>query len=214
MADQSTGVSSSLHSKARVLICTGPVGSGKSLLINCLLQQRPLEERWAVLVNDIGKTDVEASSNHVEVRVVPGACTSGLHTGLPIRTALVQMLKMRPHTLFIELSTLGAPSGFQGMIESMFSNVAFVQNVIAVVPQNLHFEVLRSNNTYEAQLKQSSMLVVHQGNDAPGETEAGVGLSELQKSLAEFNKPVMFWQPQNLSTSSLEEVIRTLLQSD
>lgn len=161
--------------ETRVIILTGPVGSGKTTLLNCLLQMRPSEEQWAVLVNDIGKTEVEKPvAGDVEVRTMPGACMSGLHTGVPLRTALLQMLKRkppRPHYLFIEQSTLGEPNDLRALFQTTLSGVAAVHSVIAVVSQERHLEILETNTVYRVQLEQADILAV-QGDEMAGSCTA------------------------------------------
>lgn len=183
-----------VDSKTRVIILTGPVGSGKTSLLNSLLQMRPLEDRWAVLVNDIGKTEVDTTvTSDVEVRTVHGACMSGVNTGVPLRSALLQMLKRpRPQYLLIELSTLGMPLNLRRNLQNTFNEVAIVHSVIALVPKKRHLELLEANAVYRSQLEQADVLVLHQCDDeGPGSEIAG---DEQTLSLVQYEKRMVVWQ--------------------
>ena len=63
-------------------IITGFLGVGKTTAILQLLQNKPANERWAVLVNEFGEIGVDGSliqgqhseSSGVFIREVPGGC--------------------------------------------------------------------------------------------------------------------------------------------
>ena len=67
-----------------VNVIAGPLGVGKTTVINHLLQSRPPGERWAVLVNEYGLIGLDAAlmedttesggSAGVEIREVAGGC--------------------------------------------------------------------------------------------------------------------------------------------
>merc|ERR1711865_259966 len=96
--------------RSRVLVVTGPVGSGKTTLINHLLQLRAQNDRWAVLVNDFGRAEApdpseeEAAGLNVQTLAGCACCTASP----VVRTIFVKLLrKFKPSNAIIELSTLG-----------------------------------------------------------------------------------------------------------
>jgi len=98
-------------------IITGFLGAGKTTAILNLLQHKPDDERWAVLVNEFGEIGVDGSilqgqqgeDGGVHVREVPGGCMC-CTAGLPMQIALTQLLsRARPHRLLIEPTGLGHP---------------------------------------------------------------------------------------------------------
>jgi len=98
-------------------IITGFLGVGKTSAILQLLENKPSNERWAVLVNEFGEIGVDGSlfegkhqeSSGVYIREVPGGCMC-CAAGLPMQIALNQLLqRAKPDRLLIEPTGLGHP---------------------------------------------------------------------------------------------------------
>lgn len=108
-------------------IITGFLGVGKTSAILNLLEKKPQNERWAVLVNEFGEIGVDGSffqgqqdeKNTLFVREVPGGCMC-CAAGLPMQIALNQLLsEARPDRLLIEPTGLGHP---KEVLEVLSSN--------------------------------------------------------------------------------------------
>ena len=99
-------------------IITGFLGVGKTTLIRQLLAEKPLHERWAVLVNEFGDIGLDAQlmkpaqaeqAQQIFIQEVAGCCMC-CAAGVPMTTALNQLLKTaRPDRLLIEPTGLGHP---------------------------------------------------------------------------------------------------------
>ncbi|MDE1465169.1 CobW family GTP-binding protein [Spartinivicinus poritis] len=98
-------------------IITGFLGVGKTTAILHLLQQKPANERWAILVNEFGEVGIDGSlfqgteteQQGVFIREVPGGCMC-CAAGLPMQIALNMLLaSAKPHRLLIEPTGLGHP---------------------------------------------------------------------------------------------------------
>ncbi|WP_444927981.1 CobW family GTP-binding protein [Microbulbifer sp. TRSA002] len=96
-------------------VITGFLGVGKTTAIRHLLESKPADERWAVLVNEFGEVGVDGAlfepeqEGNIYIREVPGGCMC-CAAGLPMQVALNQLLaKARPHRLIIEPTGLGHP---------------------------------------------------------------------------------------------------------
>ena len=111
-------------------IISGPLGVGKTTMINHLLQSRPRGERWAVLVNEYGLVGVDAAlmsgasgeasqegeETGVEIREVAGGCIC-CSAGLIFEVSLIRLLRRRPDRLLIEPTGLAALSGILDTLE-------------------------------------------------------------------------------------------------
>ncbi len=96
-------------------LIAGPLGAGKTSLIRQLLLQKPIAERWAVLINEFGQIGLDAallerSADGVTFAEVAGGCLCCVN-GAPFQVGLARLLrKARPDRLLIEPSGLGHPA--------------------------------------------------------------------------------------------------------
>ena len=96
-------------------VIAGPLGAGKTSLIQHLLAQRPAHERWAVLINEFGQIGLDAAllsrdEDGIVLGEVAGGCLCCVN-GAPFQVGLGRLLrKARPDRLFIEPSGLGHPA--------------------------------------------------------------------------------------------------------
>ena len=103
-----------------VNIISGPLGVGKTTMMNHLLKQRPPDERWSILVNEYGLVGLDAAmmdstfeqtqKTKVTIREVAGGCIC-CSAGFIFEMSLVQLLQKRPDRLLIEPTGLAALSG-------------------------------------------------------------------------------------------------------
>lgn len=123
-------------------IITGFLGVGKTTAILKLLEHKPDNERWAVLVNEFGEIGVDGSlfqglhlkDSGVYVREVPGGCMC-CAAGLPMQIALNQLLaRARPHRLLIEPTGLGHPQEvLQTLAAEHYRDVLSIQKTVTLV---------------------------------------------------------------------------------
>lgn len=95
-------------------LIAGPLGAGKTTLLRRLFEQRPADERWAVLINEFGVVGIDAAllgrNEGIQIAEIPGGCLCCVN-GLPFQVGLGRLLrKARPDRLFIEASGLGHPA--------------------------------------------------------------------------------------------------------
>ena len=93
-----------------VNLIAGPLGIGKTTTINHLLQERPANEKWAVLVNEYGLIGLDAALMDsepepaqpagVDIREVAGGCIC-CSAGLMFEVSLVTLLRRRPARLLL-----------------------------------------------------------------------------------------------------------------
>lgn len=96
-------------------LIAGPLGAGKTSLLQALLAQRPATERWAILINEFGQLGLDQAllttdgGSGVTLSEIPGGCLCCVN-GVPFQVGLTRLLrKARPDRLWIESSGLGHP---------------------------------------------------------------------------------------------------------
>ncbi len=92
-----------------VTLLLGAWGSGKTTALNHWLTQRPESERWAVLLNEAGALEVNASSpqanSALQVMDIAGGCAC-CSAQMVFQTQLVKLLRAGPWSrIFIELAS-------------------------------------------------------------------------------------------------------------
>lgn len=123
-------------------IITGFLGVGKTSAILHLLESKPADERWAVLVNEFGEIGVDGSlfqgvhgeEQQVYIREVPGGCMC-CAAGLPMQIALNQLLaRAKPDRLLIEPTGLGHPlEVLQILTDEHYSDLLSIQKTLTLV---------------------------------------------------------------------------------
>lgn len=93
-------------------LITGFLGAGKTTAIRHLLDHKPADERWAVLVNEFGEVGVDGAlleDSGVSIKEIPGGClccvgSQSMQVGL---AALIR--EANPQRILIEPTGLGHP---------------------------------------------------------------------------------------------------------
>lgn len=149
-------------------IITGFLGVGKTTSILNLLKNKPVDQRWAVLVNEFGEIGVDGGliqgqggeEKGVFVREVPGGCMC-CAAGLPMQVALNQLLSSaRPDRLLIEPTGLGHPKEVLEVLSGgSYRNVLSVQKIITLVnAQHLHDPRFTDSPTFNQQIEVADMV--------------------------------------------------------
>ena len=125
-----------------VNVITGFLGVGKTSSILNLLQQKPADEKWAVLVNEFGEIGVDQGlikgqmtpRDDVMVFEVPGGCMC-CAAGLPMEMALSQIFFLgEPDRLIIEPTGLGHPAEVLGVLAAeAYTNQLELHTTLALV---------------------------------------------------------------------------------
>ncbi|SJL83919.1 CobW family GTP-binding protein [Vibrio palustris] len=92
-------------------IITGFLGAGKTTTILHLLEQKPVHEKWVVLVNEFGEIGIDGAMMTEQgawIKEVPGGCLC-CTAGVPMSVALTALLREQPDRLLIEPTGLGHP---------------------------------------------------------------------------------------------------------
>ena len=149
----------------------GFLGVGKTTAILNLLEQKPENEVWAVLVNEYGKVGIDGAlfaSYGAVVKEIAGGCLCCV-LGVPFQTGLNQLLKeARPDRLLIEPSGLGHPKKVLKILtEGSFKKVLDVRASICLVdPEKLKDGRYTSHESFVDQIALSDVLVANKTDKA------------------------------------------------
>lgn len=164
-------------------IITGFLGAGKTTSILHLLKQKPVSERWAILVNEFGDIGIDGSlfqGNHTEgdgvfIREVPGGCMC-CTAGLPMQVALNQLLqRARPDRLLIEPTGLGHPIEIlQTLADNHYRPILTLQKTLTLVDaRQLADSRYTSHDIFKQQIAIADVIVGNkQDLYGPGDREA------------------------------------------
>ncbi|WP_163557238.1 GTP-binding protein [Halomonas sp. NO4] len=149
-----------------VHLVTGFLGSGKSSLIRSLIDQKPAQETWAVLVNEFGQVGIDQAMFDTQAGVVvkglPGGCLC-CQLAFVMQAALVNLLhRHRPDRLLIEPSGLGHPAGLLEVLRGeAFDGVLSVHDIIAVLdPRRFDDPRSREHETFRDQLAMADAVAL------------------------------------------------------
>jgi len=155
----------------------GFLGVGKTTAILSLIEQKPPNETWAVLVNEFGKVGIDGAiykAHGVAVKEIPGGCMC-CAAGAPLQVGINQLLKSaRPDRLLIEPSGVGHPHRvLQTLQGESFRSVLDLRSAICLVdPRNLADERYTGNENFTDQIAVSDVLVANKTDLANSQEQA------------------------------------------
>ena len=150
-------------------IITGFLGVGKTTTILNLLENKPSDERWALLINEFGEIGIDHSlikgqyseKSGVFIREVPGGCMC-CAAGLPMQMALNMLLaRARPDRLLIEPTGLGHPlEVLQVLSGEHYRDVLSLEKILTLVDaRKLSDERYTTNDTFNQQLALADIVI-------------------------------------------------------
>jgi G3E family GTPase len=152
-------------------IISGFLGVGKTTAILSLLNTKPQQERWAVLVNEFGEIGLDgelfqqeySENSGVFIREVPGGCMC-CAAGLPMSVALNQLLSQAvPQRLLIEPTGLGHPKEvLEILCSENYRDVLDIQNNITLVDaRKLTDPRYTNHDTFNQQIDIADIIVAN-----------------------------------------------------
>ncbi|BBI53689.1 hypothetical protein HORIV_61100 [Vreelandella olivaria] len=149
-----------------VHIITGFLGSGKTTLIHSLIEQKPVDEKWAILVNEFGQIGIDQAMfdarEDVVIKGLPGGCLC-CQLAFVLQAALVNLLaRSKPDRVIIEPSGLGHPAGLLDLLRGeAFHEVVEVRDIIATLdPRRLDDARARQHDTFRDQLDMADAVAL------------------------------------------------------
>ncbi|MDY7572052.1 CobW family GTP-binding protein [Pseudomonas sp. CCC4.1] len=164
-------------------VIAGPLGAGKTSLIQHLMAHKPPHERWAVLVNEFGQIGLDAAlmsqgSDDIAITEVAGGCVCCVN-GAPFQIGLSRLLrKSMPDRLFIEPSGLGHPAQILKQLgEAPWLGVLVLQPCVMVLDAQAMAQGKPLPKTQQEALKSAGLLVMNKSNSVPNEQREQIACS-------------------------------------
>lgn len=170
-------------------IITGFLGVGKTTTLAHLIKQKPKNEKWVVLLNEFGKTGLDAlllACPDVVIKQVAGGCLCCV-TQVHFQTALNQLIRFeKPQRIFIEPSGLGHPDETIKILkQDQYKQILEVQPAITLIdPRHLSQERYRQHEIYTRQLATADIFVANKTDLANDQD-----LQAFQNLLIKYNRP-------------------------
>lgn len=162
-------------------LVTGFLGAGKTTLINQLLDSKPNEERWGLLINEFGQIGIDAHlvANHtsrqaanrdIMLREVSGGCIC-CSSQLPLQIALARLLTaFRPHAahrILIEPTGLVEPQALIGLLTQPHWQTSLrMQSVLCVLnAKQWQQPKYRDHDGYQAHVRHADVVIINRHQD-------------------------------------------------
>lgn len=123
--------------KTKVHLFSGFLGTGKTTAIRSLIDQKPQDEQWLIIVNEFGEIGIDGavlSDNGIPVAEISGGClccTAGAQMGDTVKKMLQ---KNQPHRLIIEASGLAHAAGVIDELKAPeFTDILDIAAVFTVI---------------------------------------------------------------------------------
>jgi len=150
-------------------LITGFLGTGKTTAVLDLLQKKPAEEKWAVLVNEFGEVGIDGAilrGSGAEIREVAGGCMCCV-ADLPMKVALNALIaRAKPDRLLIETTGLGHP---QALIDTLtdepYGELLELRAVLCLVdPRKLREQRYLEHKIFRDQLNIADVVVANKAD--------------------------------------------------
>ena len=195
-------------------IITGFLGAGKTTAILHLLEHKPKDERWAILVNEFGEVGIDGKffcaeyqqETGVFIREVSGGCMC-CTAGLSMKISLTLLLaRAKPDRLFIEPTGLGHPKEVIALLGAgCYSNILDLRATITLVDARKIKEPLYTNHvSFNQQLEVADIIVANK-SDQYAQTDFPCLVNYLSEKRLLENKHLYSTTYGKISTAWLNE---------
>jgi G3E family GTPase len=160
--------------KIPVNIITGFLGVGKTTAIKHILESKPANERWAVIINEFGAVSIDHAAikeqEGLTIKEVSGGCIC-CTANVPMQVTLTSILRnQKPDRILIEPTGMGHPANILDLLQSKYlKDILEIKATICLVdPRRWADENVRSHETFQDQINLADVLVANK-SDVVGE---------------------------------------------
>ena len=160
-------------------LITGFLGSGKTTTILHLLENKPVDEKWAVLVNEFGEVGIDGAllaDSGALLKEIPGGCMCCVN-GLPMQVGLNTLLRQgKPDRLLIEPTGLGHPKQILDMLKAEVYQpwIDLRATLCLLDARQLLDEKALNNDNFRDQLAAADVIVANKQDRATPESKAAL----------------------------------------
>lgn len=163
---------------------TGFLGVGKTTALRHLLQHKPKDEFWAIVLNEFGEVSVDSAwvgsfGKAIAVKEIPGGCLC-CATAPVLRVGIQRLLQARwPDRLLIEPTGLGHPAKIAAMLrDPWMSRSLNLRGVLCLVDvREFAQERFRNHPIYAEQLRAATAVIASKSDVSDAEQRAAFELA-------------------------------------
>ena len=151
--------------KIPVNIITGFLGVGKTTAIKHILEKKPKNERWAVIINEFGAVSIDHTAinqqDGLTIKEVAGGCIC-CTANVPMQVTLTSILRnQKPDRILIEPTGMGHPANILDLLQNKYlKDILEIRATICLVdPRRWADANVRSHETFQDQINLADVLV-------------------------------------------------------
>lgn len=155
------------------VIC-GFLGVGKTTAIRSLLKQKPADEHWAVLINEMGEVGIDGdlvAADGIAVKQIAGGCMCCV-SDLPSKVTLNALIReQKPDRILVEPSGIASPKTILETYRSdQYREVLDVQATVCLIdPWMISQPQFADLPTFQEQCQLADVLLASKGDAASAE---------------------------------------------
>ena len=196
-----------------VHLITGLLGSGKTHTLQHLLQQKPEQEHWGLIINEFGTLDIDAATlhrdkTHLSVIEIRGGCLC-CSAQQQMLQSVQQLLKQTEQLdrIWIEASGLGHPAQMHDLLKQLQHHYELqLQRTLCIItPKQLTTERWQKSKVMRDLVTLADMIVLNQcdlSTDLEIE-QAKQLLNQYKPSFAIDNDTQFIQQSENLTLAKI-----------
>lgn len=147
-------------------LITGVLGAGKTTAIQSLIDQKPADQRWAIVINEYGQVSIDDAllESPADVQIMELAngcvCCTMSHAFEPLLAQLIR--RVRPDRIIIEPSGAGHPTRIIDLLRNdNFGKVIDLRCTICLVdPADFDNPRIADSALFQDQLQMSDAVVI------------------------------------------------------
>ena len=156
--------------KIPINIITGFLGVGKTTAIKHILEKKPRNERWAIIINEFGAVSIDHTAINEQdglvIKEVAGGCIC-CTANVPMQVTLTSILRnQKPDRILIEPTGMGHPASILDLLQNKYlKDILEIRATICLVdPRRWANENVRSHETFQDQINLADVLIANKSD--------------------------------------------------